>query len=111
MRPVLGWKVIEGKQDFFIFLQTFAGLWKFDLVTGDELFVGCQSCFAGRRQVHFMDQLLSFALNTFRHFIQFACSFLEQLFEKRFLFIFSSLTERDQFTFWHWRILSFGVLG
>ena len=71
MRPVLGWKVIEGKQDFFIFLQTFAGLWKFDLVTGDELFVGCQSCFAGRRQVHFMDQLLSFALNTFRHFIQY----------------------------------------
>src|SRR5438132_5534610 len=37
MRPMLGWKVIEGKQDFFIFLQTFAGLWKFDLVTGDEL--------------------------------------------------------------------------
>jgi hypothetical protein len=27
-----------------------------------------------------------------------ACSFLEQLFEKRFLFIFSSLTERDHFT-------------
>src|SRR5260370_33785977 len=70
MRPMLGWKVIEGKQDFFIFLQTFAGLWKFDLVTGDELFVGCQSCFAGRRQVHFMDQLLSFAVNTFRHLIQ-----------------------------------------
>jgi len=23
MRPMLGWKVIEGKQDFFIFLQTF----------------------------------------------------------------------------------------
>src|SRR5258707_4497639 len=70
MRPMLGWKVIEGKQDFFIFLQTFAGLWKFDLVTGDELFVGCTSCFAGRRQVHFMDQLLSFALNTFWHFVQ-----------------------------------------
>jgi hypothetical protein len=29
------------------------------LVTGDELIVGCQSCFAGRRQVHFMDQLRS----------------------------------------------------
>ena len=70
MRPMLGWKVIEGKQDFFIFLQTFAGLWKFDLVTGDELFVGCQSCFAGRSQVHFMDQLLSFALNALGHFIQ-----------------------------------------
>src|SRR5207237_5524769 len=53
MRPMSGWKVIEGKEDFFIFLQTFAGLWKFDLVTGDELFVGCTSCFAGRRQVHF----------------------------------------------------------
>jgi hypothetical protein len=70
MRPMSGWKVIEGKQDFFIFLQTFAGLWKFDLVTGDELIVGRQSRFAGRRQVHFMDQLLSFALNTFRHLIQ-----------------------------------------
>ncbi|MBV8173347.1 MAG: hypothetical protein JO151_02135 [Verrucomicrobia bacterium] len=30
--------------------------------------VGCQSCFADRRQVHFMDQLLSFALNTLGHF-------------------------------------------
>src|SRR4029077_10671714 len=70
MRPMLGWKVIEGKQDFFIFLQTFAGLWKFDLVTGDELFVGCQSCFAGRSQVHFMDQLLRLALHALRHFIQ-----------------------------------------
>src|SRR6201993_2463241 len=38
---------------------------------------------------------------------QLARSFLEQLFEKRFLFIFSSLTERDHFTLWHWRILSF----
>src|SRR5438132_4874407 len=33
--------------------------------------VSCQSRFAGRRQVHFMDQLLGFALNTFRHFIQY----------------------------------------
>jgi hypothetical protein len=47
----------------------FAGFWEFDLVTGDELIVG-QSCFATRRQVHFMDQLLRFALNTLRHFIQ-----------------------------------------
>src|SRR5437667_11045189 len=38
---------------------------------------------------------------------QLARSFLEQLFEKRLLFIFSSLTERDHFTLWHWRILSF----
>ena len=38
-------------------------------------------------------------------------SFLEQLFEKRFLFIFSSLTERDHFILLQWRILSFGVLG
>jgi hypothetical protein len=63
-------KVIEGKQDFFIFLQAFAGLWKFSLVTEDELTVSCQSRFAGRRQVHFMDQLLGLALNTFGHFIQ-----------------------------------------
>jgi hypothetical protein len=42
---------------------------------------------------------------------QLARSFLEQLFQKRSLFILSSLTKRDHFTFWHWRILSFGVLG
>jgi hypothetical protein len=42
---------------------------------------------------------------------QLARSFLEQLFEKRLLFIFSSLFKRDHFTLWHWRILSFGVLG
>ena len=70
MRPVLGWEVVKGKQRFFIFCQAFAGFWEFDLVTGDELIVGCQSGFAGRRQVHFMDQLLRFALNTLRHFIQ-----------------------------------------
>ena len=28
-------------------LQAFAGFWEFELVTGDELIVGCQSCFAG----------------------------------------------------------------
>ena len=70
MRPMLGREVVKSKQDFFIFLQTFASFWKFVLVTGDELIIGCQSCFAGRRQVHFMDQLLSFALNTLGHFIQ-----------------------------------------
>ena len=37
MGPMLGRKVIEGKEDFFIFLQAFAGLRKFGLVTGDEL--------------------------------------------------------------------------
>ena len=41
------------------------------MVTGDELIVGRQSRFAGRRQVHFMDQLLGLALNTFGHFIQY----------------------------------------
>src|ERR1700759_1310543 len=70
MRPVLGWEVVKGKQRFFIFCQAFAGFWEFDLVTGDKLIVGCQSGFAGRRQGHFMDQLLRFALNTLRHFIQ-----------------------------------------
>src|SRR6266436_7406027 len=70
MRPMLGREVVKGKQDFFIFLQAFAGFREFSLVTGDELFVGSSSCFAGRRQVHFMDQLLSFALNALRHFIQ-----------------------------------------
>src|SRR5438105_3261798 len=70
MGPMLGWKVIKGKQDFFIFLQAFAGFWEFGLVTGDELIIGCQSRFTGRRQVHFMDQLLRLALHTLRHFIQ-----------------------------------------
>jgi hypothetical protein len=57
-------------EHFFIFLQALAGFWEFDLVTGDELAVGCQSGFASRSQVHFMDQLLRFALNAFRPFIQ-----------------------------------------
>src|ERR1700730_10673501 len=70
MRPMLGWEVVKGKEHFFIFLQAFAGFWEFDLVTGDELIVSRQNGFASRRQVHFMDQLLSFALNTLRHFIQ-----------------------------------------
>ena len=70
MRPMLGWEVVKGKQHLFIFRQAFAGFWELDLVTGDELIVGCQRGFARRRQIHFMDQLLRFALNTFRHFIQ-----------------------------------------
>jgi hypothetical protein len=67
---MLGWEVVKGKQHFFILFQALAGFWEFDLVTGDELVVGCQSCFASRRQVHFMDQLLGFTLNALRHFIQ-----------------------------------------
>ena len=67
---MLGWKVIEGKQDFLILLQALAGFREFDLVTGDELIVSCQSCFASRRQVHLMDQLLRFALHALGHFIQ-----------------------------------------
>jgi hypothetical protein len=50
--------------------EAFAGFWEFDLVTGNELIIGSQSGFVGRRQVHFMDQLLRFALNAFGHFIQ-----------------------------------------
>ena len=64
MRPMLGREIVKGKQHLFIFGQAFAGFWKFDLVTGEELIVGRQSGFASRRQVHFMDQLLRFALNT-----------------------------------------------
>src|SRR6476659_9809445 len=70
MRPVLGWEVVKAKERFFIFGQALAGFWEFDLVTGDELIVGCQSGFASRRQVHFMAQLLRLGLNTLRHFIQ-----------------------------------------
>jgi hypothetical protein len=36
----------RGKQDFFIFLQAFAGLWEFGLVTGNKLIVSCQNRFA-----------------------------------------------------------------
>jgi hypothetical protein len=67
---MLGREIVKGKEHFFIFFQALAGFWEFALVTGDELLVGRQSCFAGRSQVHFMDQLLRFALNPFRHFIQ-----------------------------------------
>ncbi len=70
MRPMLGREVVKGKQDFLIFLQALAGLREFSPVTGDELIIGGQSCFAGRRQVHFMDQLLGLALNAPGHFIQ-----------------------------------------
>ncbi len=63
-------KIVKGKENFFVFVQAFAGFWEFGLVTGDELIVGRQSCFASRCQVHFMDQLLGLTLNAFRHFIQ-----------------------------------------
>jgi hypothetical protein len=53
MRPMLRGKIVKGKQNFFVFLQALAGLWKFDLVTVDELLVSCQSRFAGRGQVTF----------------------------------------------------------
>src|SRR6478735_235042 len=70
MQPMLGREVVKAKEHFYIFCQALAGFWEFDLVTGDELLIGCQSCFAGRSQIHLMDQLLGFALNTLRHFIQ-----------------------------------------
>jgi hypothetical protein len=56
---MLGREIVKGKEHFFIFVQAFTGFWEFDLVTGNKLIVGCQSCFAGRSQVHFMDQLLA----------------------------------------------------
>jgi len=43
---VLDRKVVKGKQDFFIFLQAFAGFWEFDLVTGDKPIICCLSCLA-----------------------------------------------------------------
>src|SRR5260370_15697553 len=70
MGPMLGRKVVEAKQDFFIFLQAFAGLWEFGLVTGDELIVSCQSRFPGWRQVHFVNEMLGFALDAFGHLLE-----------------------------------------
>ena len=40
MWPMLGREVVKGEQDFFIFLQAFAGFWELDLVTGEELIKG-----------------------------------------------------------------------
>jgi hypothetical protein len=37
---MLGREVVKIKQDFFIFLQAFAGFWELDLVTGEELIKG-----------------------------------------------------------------------
>src|ERR1700676_2251348 len=70
MGPMLGREIVKSKQDLFIFLQALAGFWELDSVTGEKLIKGCQSGFASRRQVHFMDQLLRFGLNTLGHFIQ-----------------------------------------
>ena len=67
---MLGREVVKSKQDFFIFLQALAGFWELDLVTGEKLLKGCQSGFASRRQVHFMNQLLGLALNALEHFIK-----------------------------------------
>jgi hypothetical protein len=53
---VLGRKVVKAKENFFVFLQALAGLWKFDLVTVDELLLRCQSRFAGQGRAHFMEQ-------------------------------------------------------
>src|ERR1700674_1880958 len=36
MWPMLGREVVKSKQDFFIFLQAFAGFWELDLVTWRE---------------------------------------------------------------------------
>ena len=70
VRPVLGRKVVKSEQPFLVFFQALGRFWILRSVTLDELLVSCQSRFAGRRQVHFMDQLLSLALNTFGHFIE-----------------------------------------
>jgi hypothetical protein len=40
---MLGREIVKGKQHLFIFGQAFAGFWKFDLVTGEELIVGRQT--------------------------------------------------------------------
>jgi len=70
MRPMLSRKVVKGKQDRFIFLQAFAGFWEFGLETGEELIVGRQSCFASRRQVHFMELIVTRYLVLIRLFQQ-----------------------------------------
>src|SRR5258706_138890 len=70
MRPVLSWEVIKGEQPFFVFFQTVGRSWVLGLVTGDELIIGFQSGFSGRRLIHFVDQLFGAALNTLGHFIQ-----------------------------------------
>ena len=63
---MLGREIVEGKEHLFIFVQAFAGFGEFALVAGDELIVGRQRGLASRRQVHFMNELLRFALNALR---------------------------------------------
>src|SRR6266404_1138117 len=61
MRPVLSREVIKGEQPFFVFFQTVGRSWVLGLVTGDELIIGFQSGFSGRRLIHFVDQLFGAA--------------------------------------------------
>jgi hypothetical protein len=41
-------------------VKALAGFREFELITGEELFIGGQSRFASRRQVHFVDEPLGF---------------------------------------------------
>jgi hypothetical protein len=67
---MLSRKVVKGEQPFFVFFQAVGCFWVLGLVTGDELIIGCQSGFSGRRQIHFVDQLFGAPLNALGHFIQ-----------------------------------------
>jgi hypothetical protein len=70
MRPVLSREAVKGEQELLIFFQAFAGFGELGSLTENELVVTCQSRFANRRQVHFMDQLLGLAPNALGHFSQ-----------------------------------------
>jgi hypothetical protein len=50
MRPVLSREIIKGEQQFFVFFQAVGRFWVLGLVTGDEVIIGSQSGFLGRRQ-------------------------------------------------------------
>src|ERR1700745_710829 len=78
MGPVLGREIVKAEQPFFVFLQALGHFCILRSVTGDKLVVSCQSRFAARRQVHFMDQLFSLALNTFGHFIENICRLMHE---------------------------------
>ena len=63
--PVVGWKLIEGKQGVFIFLQAVAGFGVFGLIQGDKPIILIQRLGAGIGPIDLVDQFLGLELLTF----------------------------------------------
>jgi len=85
-------EVVKAEEHVLILFQAVASVWKFELVTVDELLIGYQSPLAGRCQVHLMDQLLGFGLNTLGHFIQNVGGFMYPAAASRFIPLLASVS-------------------